>query len=336
MKTTATAALSLEDFAAARRRLATGLRVTPCHIAPALTQSLGMRIWLKREDLHRTGSFKERGARNALLSLSEDQRAAGVVAASAGNHALGLAFHGAQLGVPVTVVMPSGAPDVKISRCRALGASVLLHGASFDASQTHAAALAASTGATLVHPFDDPNVIAGQGTLALEVLQQVPDVDTIVVPVGGGGLLAGVATVIKALRPRCRVIAVEPEHAAGFLAAQICGRPVRAEVAPTLADGLAVAQVGERTFAAAAQRVDDVVTVSEDEIARAIAALARQAGAVVEGAGASALAAVLAGKVRGRSVVLPLTGRNIDRRVFERVLAEHPEATRNLDYAHAA
>lgn len=280
-----------------------------------------MAIWLKREDLQRTGSFKERGARHALLCLGAEAARRGVVAASAGNHALGLAYHGAQLGVRVTVVMPVNAPAVKIRRCRGLGADVVLHGHSFDEAQLHAVEHATRRGAVFVHPFDDLNVIAGQGTLALEILEQAPQVDTLVVPVGGGGLLAGVATVVKALRPCVRVIAVEPAHAASFVAAYLHGGPAPAALAPTLADGLAVAQMGAATFALAAPLVDDVVTVTERELSVAVAVLACRCGAVVEGAGAAALAAVLAGRIRGRTIVVPITGRNIDPRAHAAVLA---------------
>jgi threonine dehydratase len=320
-----TPTLNLSDVQAARRRLAGGLRQTPCLIAPALSDIAGIRLWLKRDDLQRTGSFKERGARHALLCLNDAGRARGVVAASAGNHALGLAYHGAQLGVRVTVVMPAGAPAVKVTRCRGLGAEVVLHGDGFEAAQRFAHDLAAQTGAAYVHPFDDVNVIAGQGTMALEILEQVPAFDTLVVPVGGGGLLAGVATVVKALRPRVRVVAVEPENAAGFFAS-VAHREVRTvRVQPTLADGLAVARVGANALALAAPLVDDVVTVTEAEIAAGMAALARRAGAVVEGAGATALAAVLAGKVRGGAIVLPVCGRNIDARTHDAVLASQPD-----------
>jgi threonine dehydratase len=327
--------LNLNDVQAARRRLAGGLRLTPCLLAPALSDIAGIRLWLKRDDLQRTGSFKERGARHALLCLSEAERSRGVVAASAGNHALGLAYHGAQLGVRVTVVMPAGAPAVKVARCRGLGAEVVLHGDGFEAAQHFARELTARTGATYVHPFDDLSVIAGQGTMALEILEQVSAFDTLVVPVGGGGLLAGVATVVKALRPRVRIVAVEPETAAGFSAAAAHGgvRPV--SVRPTLADGLAVARVGTNTFALAAPLVDEVVTVTEAELAAAMAALARNAGAVVEGAGAAALAAVLAGKVRGDAIVLPVCGRNVDARVHEAVLASQPEPQPSV-LSHAA
>lgn len=341
MKTESAPALSLADVEAARARLAHGLRLTPCLIAPVLAEIAGMagaEIWLKRDDLQRTGSFKERGARNALVCLTAAERARGVVAASAGNHALGLAYHGAQLGVRVTVVMPTTAPEIKVARCRSLGAEVVLQGASFEAAHAFAGQLAqgctqdtdtaaSSSGPVLVHPFDDPRVMAGQGTMALEILEQVPALDTIVVPVGGGGLLAGVATVVKALRPDVRVIAVEPEQAAGFSAALHCGAPVDVAMTGTIADGLAVARVGRASFAAAARLVDDVVTVTERELGRAVAVLARSCGAVVEGAGATALAAVLAGKVSGRRVVLPVCGRNIDAATHAAILAAYPPAS---------
>lgn len=317
-----TTALGLADVEAARRRLATGLRLTPCLLAPRLSDIAGVPLWLKRDDLQRTGSFKERGARHALLCLTEEERRRGVVTASAGNHALGLAFHGAQLGIAVTVVMPAHAPAVKAARCRGLGATVVLHGENFEQAYQQARALAEERQAIFVHPFDDLSVIAGQGTMALEFLEQVPELKTIVVPVGGGGLLAGVATVIKARRPDVRVVAAEPEHAAGFLAACLNRRPAPATLLPTLADGLAVAQVGASSFAIAAPRVDDVVTVSEAEIAVAVALLAQEEGAVVEGAGAVALAAVLAGKVAPAATVVPITGRNIDARVHTRVVTE--------------
>ena len=336
MKTATTPALRLADVVAARRRLATELRLTPCLIAPALSELAGLKLWLKRDDLQRTGSFKERGARHALLCLNEAARGRGVIAASAGNHALGLAYHGAQLGVRVTVVMPSAAPAVKITRCRGLGAEVVLHGENFEQAHAYAQRLAATSGAALVHPFDDLNVIAGQGTMALEILEQAPGLDTLVVPVGGGGLLAGVATVVKALRPAVRVIAVEPANAAGFVAAYLHGGPAFAPLKPTLADGLAVARVGATAFALAAPLVDDVVTVTEDEIAVAIALLARRAGIVAEGAGATALAAVFAGKISARAAVVPICGRNIDPRVHEQAVAHGDLVASRQSERHAA
>jgi len=307
--------LSLDDVLQAQTRLAGGVRVTPCALSARLSELAGMRIIAKHDYLQATGSFKERGARHALLCLTNVQRARGVIAASAGNHALGLAFHGRELGVPVTVVMPRNAPRVKAGRCHTLGARVVLHGDTYDEASVHARALASNHGLAYVHPFDDLAVIAGQGTLALEALFAEPDVDAVVVPVGGGGLLAGVAAVFKALRPDVRVIGVEPAHAAGLAAARNAGRPVRTATLPTLADGLAVAQTGAHTFAHAQAFVDDVVTVSEDDLALALLAAHEAHGVTLEGAGATALAACLAGRLPGlvgKRVLVALTGANID------------------------
>jgi threonine dehydratase len=274
-----------------------------------------MEIIVKHDYLQATGSFKERGARNALACLTPAQRLRGVVAASAGNHALGLAWHGRELGVPVTVVMPRNAPRVKAGRCHTLGARVVLQGNTYDEASAYALALADDQGLAYVHPFDDLAVIAGQGTLALEALLAEPDVDAFVVPVGGGGLLAGVATVVKALRPHVQVIGVEPAHAAGLTAARHAGRPVRTTTLPTFADGLAVAQTGAHTFAHAQARADDVVTVSEDDLALALLAAHESHGLVLEGAGVAGLAACLAGRLpalAGKRVLVALTGANID------------------------
>lgn len=307
--------ISFESVSDAHARIADGLRPTPSAVSAPLSAATGMTLIAKHDYQQATGSFKERGARNALVCLNAAQQARGVVAASAGNHALGLAWHGRELGVAVTVVMPRSAPRVKAGRCHALGAKVVLHGDTFEEASAHARALELSEGLTPIHPFDDANVIAGQGTLALEVLLAFPDVDAFVVPVGGGGLLAGVATVVKALRPEALVIGVEPAHAAGFHAASQAGRPVPVALLPTLADGLAVARAGQRTFATALPLVDRLVTVSEDEIALAMLVLAETHHVTSEGAGATALAACLAGRLpelRGKRVAVALTGRNID------------------------
>lgn len=307
--------LTLDDVARAHQRVAGGVRVTPCAPSARLSALAGMEIIAKHDYLQATGSFKERGARNALASLAPALRARGVVAASAGNHALGLAFHGRELGVPVTVVMPRNAPRVKATRCHALDARVVLHGDTYDEASHHALALAEAGGLAYVHPFDDLAVIAGQGTLALEALLAEPDVDAFVVPVGGGGLLSGVATVVKALRPEVRVIGVEPAHAAGLAAARQAGRPVRTATLPSLADGLSVAQTGAHTFAHAQAFADDVVTVSEDDLALALLAAHEAHGVTLEGAGATALAACLGGRLpslAGKRALVALTGANID------------------------
>ena len=309
-----------DDVLAARLALAAGIRRTPCMRVGSIGPR-GTEVWLKREDLQRTGSFKERGARNALLCLNGESRRRGVVAASAGNHALGLAYHGQALGIPVTVVMPRGAPRVKVERCRGLGARIIQVGDSFSEAEAQASLLAASEGLALVHPFDDPRVMAGQGTLALEALDQVEDAQVLVVPVGGGGLLAGAAAALCARGSGASLIAVEPEGAASLHRSLEGGEPVRVSVAPTLADGLAVACVARRTLEAARPRVSRSVTVGEDELASAIGYLARTLGIVAEGAGAAAFAAVLFGKCPPGRVIIPITGRNIDPAVHARILA---------------
>jgi threonine dehydratase len=325
--------LTLETVQQAQARVAGGLRLTPCAYSTPLSEITGMSIFFKRDYEQATGSFKERGARNALLMLSPDERVRGVVAASAGNHALGLAYHGRLLGISVTVVMPRTAPRIKAERCRELGARVILHGGGFAEAADFALRLGREEHRTFIHPFEDDAVIAGQGTLALEVLDQVPDFDAWVVPVGGGGLLAGVATVVKMARPGAEIIAVEPAHAAGLTVALSAGRPVQVPVSPTLADGLAVAQVGDNTFALAHDRVDRCVTVTEDEIAVALFELAEREGTIVEGAAAAGLAACLSGKLshlQGKRVIIPLGGRNIDPAVHARALWRG-QATREFE-----
>jgi len=315
--------LTLDSVRQAHARIAGGLRPTPCAVSGPLSELAGMSLIVKHDYLQATGSFKERGARHALECLDARTRARGVVAASAGNHALGLAHHGRELGISVTVVMPRTAPRVKAGRCHALGAHVVLQGETFEEAEQHARALAAAHGYAFVHPFNDATVIAGQGTLALEILFAHPDLDAIVLPVGGGGLLAGVATVVKALRPEVQVIAVEPAHAAGFGAALQAGRPVPVPLLPTLADGLAVARAGSLTLSTALPWVDRSVTVSEDEIAFAMLVLTEQHAVTIEGAGAAGLAACLAGRLPelvGKRVAVPLTGRNVDPSTHARAL----------------
>ncbi|HEY5894086.1 MAG TPA: threonine ammonia-lyase [Chthoniobacterales bacterium] len=328
MKTQSTSGVSLSEIVAARLRLNGSVAHTPCAESAALSELTGAQIFCKQEYLQRTGSFKERGARNALAQLTPGQARLGVIAASAGNHALGLAWHGRALGIPVTVVMPRFAPLVKVARCRQFGATVVLHGDTFDESRNEAGRLAEERQLTYIHPFDDPHVIAGQGTLAFEILEQVPDAEAIVVPVGGGGLLAGVATVLQALKPDLQIIGVEPANAASFAAGLAAKEPVRVSTRFTLADGLAVAEAGKHTLAIAQPLVNRMVTVGEEELALAILRLAELEKCIIEGAGATGLAALLSGQLpdlAGRRVVLLLTGGNIDplahSRVIERGLA---------------
>jgi len=315
--------ITLADVEAARARIAGGVYLSPCVESIPLSELTGAHVWCKLDYLQRTGSFKERGARNALLLLSPEQRARGVIAASAGNHAQGIAYHGGLLGIPTTVVMPKFAALIKVTNCRQLGANVVLHGNDLAEARAHAEALAEREGLTFIHPFDNADVMAGQGTMALEILEQTPDLDAIVVPVGGGGLLSGIGTVMRAKRPQTHVVAVEPEHAQCFVAARAAGHPVPFALAPTLADGLAVEQLGTLPFEVLQHVVDEVVTVDEGSIALAILRLIELEKSVVEGAGATPLAAFLAGKLehlRGRKVVLVLCGGNIDLTMLDRVI----------------
>lgn len=315
--------VTLSDLRAARRRIADGVVVTPCPESIPLSDATGAHIFCKLDNLQRTGSFKERGARNALLRLTPDQRKRGVIAASAGNHAAALAYHGQLLKTPVTVVMPDYAPLIKISTCKKLGARVLVHGVDFAAARAKADELVASEGLSYIHGFDAPDIIAGQGTLGLEILDQVRNVDAIVCPVGGGGLLAGVALAVKSVRPRVKVIAVESEATGNLTAAMKAKKPVNVPRRPTLADGLATLTVGPNSFSLIRNRVDRVVRVTEDQISLAILRMLEMEKIVVEGAAAAPLAAMLSGQLDellGKRVVLVACGGNIDPAILSRVI----------------
>ena len=315
--------ITLADIEAARTRIAGGVYLSPCVESIPLSRLTGATIHCKLDYLQRTGSFKERGARNALLLLTPEQRKRGVIAASAGNHAQGIAYHASLLGIPATVVMPKFAALVKVTNCRHLGANVILHGADLTEARTHAGEIAERDGLTFIHPFDNEHVIAGQGTVALEILEQTPGVEAIVVPVGGGGLIAGIGTVVKAKRPEVEVIGVEPDAAASMTAALAKGAPELVLLASTLADGLAVAKLGAAPFEIVRHVVDRVVTVDEASIALAVLRLVELEKSVVEGAGAAPLAAFIAGKLdalKGKRVVLMLAGGNIDLTMLGRVI----------------
>jgi len=315
--------LSVSEIVAAEERIAGGIYHSPCPESIPLSEICRARIYCKLEYLQRTGSFKERGARNALLLLEPKARQRGVISASAGNHALGLAYHGSLLGIPVAVVMPRYAPLIKRTTCKRLGAEIVLHGETFGEAFDFANQMAADRGLTYIHGFDDPRIIAGQGTMGLEILEQVPDVQAIVIPVGGGGLAAGVAVAVKSLQPAVKLLGVEPERAAGFSASLAAGHVVKAPVKPTLADGLAVGRVGALAFQLAAPRLERVVTVSERELALAMLRLAELEKSVVEGAGAAPLAALMNGKLPeldGLKTVMILSGGNVDPLVFSRVI----------------
>lgn len=315
--------LAFSDITAARDRIAGGVALTPCPYSAPLSEICGCEVYCKLEFLQRTGSFKERGARNALLLLDSAQKKKGVIAASAGNHALALAWHGGHLGVPVTVVMPTYAPLVKQVNCRRAGAKIVLHGASFQEAKAKADEIAQEQSLTYIHGYDNLAIIAGQGTLGLEVAEQVPQLDAIIVPIGGGGLIAGVATALKQLKPTIQVIGVEPANSTCFTSALAEGHCVRVPSQPTLADGLAVGIVGENAFAIARGLVDRVIQVSEGEIALAIVRLMELEKSVVEGAGAAALAAITSGQLAdlaGKKVALVLTGGNIDLTILSRLI----------------
>lgn len=315
--------VNFSDIKAAAERIKGRVVYSPCPASVPLSVATGLEIFCKLEYLQRTGSFKERGACNALLLLSREEQQRGVIAASAGNHALGVTYHGKLLGIPVTVVMPKTAPLTKVTNCRQMGANVILQGNNYEDARLHATQLAAERGLTLIHGFNDPAVIAGQGTMGLEILEQVPDLDAIIVPIGGAGLVAGVALAIKTLKPNVIVIGVEPDRAISYIASLKAGVPTPVTIKPTLADGLAVSCVGNNAFEIARKYVDRTVVVRERDIALAVLRLVELEKAVVEGAGAAPLAACLAGLVpelAGRKVVLPLCGGNIDTTVLGRVL----------------
>ncbi|GMV27493.1 MAG: threonine ammonia-lyase [Phycisphaerae bacterium] len=317
--------VTFDQIVAARRRIAGGIYMSPCESSLSLSQLCGCEVYTKLEYLQSTGSFKERGARNALLQLDQAARSRGVIAASAGNHALALAYHGHELSIPVTVVMPRFAPLVKRSRCHELGATVVLSGENIGQAKSLADSIAAEKNLTYIHGFDAPEVIAGQGTIGLEILDQVDRPDAVLVPVGGGGLIAGISLAIKTASPQTQVIAVSARNTGSFAASFAAGEPTTVVPSPTLADGLAVPRVGDRALAIARRHVDRCVEVGEDHIAQAIVRLADREKGVVEGAGAVPLAAFLARSLddlHGKRVVLVLAGGNIDMTVLGRVI-EH-------------
>ena len=315
--------ITFADVEAARERIKGAIYYPPCRLSIPLSELTGMKIFCKLDNLQRTGSFKERGARNALSQLSSDQKKRGVIAASAGNHAQALAYQGRLLGVPATVVMPKHAPLIKVNNCQKLGANVVLHGKDFGEAKSYAHEIAAEKGLAYVDGYDDPAIIAGQGTMGLEILEQVPDVDAVIVPVGGAGLLAGVALAVKTKKASAKMIAVEAENVASFSAALEAGKPTRIALRPTLADGLAIPQVGNNAFEISQPRVDEAVIVNEEQIALSILRIVELEKGVVEGAAATPLAACLSGKLgrlAGRRVVLLLCGGNIDPNVLSRVI----------------
>ena len=315
--------LTAADVVAARGRIGAQVVTTGCPESFALRGVTGCPTYLKAELRQQTGSFKDRGSLNKLMQLGEAEREAGVVAASAGNHAQALARHAARLGIPCTIVMPNNAPLIKVSNTRASGARVIQTGETLSDGMAVVDRLVTVERLTLVHAFDDLAVMAGQGTMGLEILEQVPDVSVIVVPVGGGGMISGVATAVKAAKPGVSVIGVEAEASPGAVRSLEAGAPAHVEMSDTLADGIAVKRIGDLTYPHLEALADDVVLVSEEEIIRAIFFMLEREKLVVEGAGAVGVAALLEGKVRveaGDTVVCILSGGNIDMNMVSRII----------------
>jgi threonine dehydratase len=287
-----------------------------------LSALTGQQIYLKLENLQMTGSFKERGALNRIAMLTPEQAARGVVAASAGNHAQGVAYHATKRGIRALIVMPLATPLVKVTATRGFGAEVVLYGANYDEACEEAMRLCVAEGMTFIHPFDDAVVMAGQGTIGLELLEQVPKLEAVVVPIGGGGLIGGIACAIKESRPEIRVIGVQTSRLPSMIAAVELHRPVTIEPATTIADGIAVRRVGDVTLPVVERYVDEIVTVDEDEIASAILVLLEREKTLAEGAGATALAALLQKKtsLNGAHTAVMVCGGNIDVTLLSRII----------------
>ena len=311
-------AVTLDMIKDARRAMQGIVRNTPLDPAP----HVGRNIYIKAENLQLTGSFKLRGAYNKIRSLTSEEAARGVIACSAGNHAQGIAYSASMLGIRSTICMPAGAPLSKVESTKGYGAEVVLVPGVYDDAAREARRLAQEHGYTFAHPFDDPLVIAGQGTIGLEILEQLPQVEQVIVPIGGGGLISGIAVAIKTLKPSCRIIGVQAAKAASMYLSQIEGAPVELTSVVTIADGIAVKKPGELTFALCQRYVDEIITVSEGEIACAILRLIEGQKTVAEGAGAAAVAAALFGKVDtlGRPTVCVVSGGNVDVTTLSRIV----------------
>jgi threonine dehydratase len=315
--------ISLVDIEAARKRIAGSVFLSPCAYSETLSRATGTALWLKLENLQRTGSFKERGACNKLTAMSPADRACGVVCASAGNHAQGVAYHAERLGMDATVVMPEVAPLVKVTCTRGFGARVVLHGATFEEAFEKAKEIEAAEHRIFVHAFEDERIMAGQGTIGLELLEQNPYLDAVVVAIGGGGLAAGIAIAMKETNPRIQLFGVETSALPSMKAAFDAGAPVTVPAARTIAEGIAVRRVGDMTFEACKKYLDDIVLVDEEEIAEAILMLLEREKTVAEGAGAATLAALLHGRIPsllGKKVAAVISGGNIDVNVISRVI----------------
>jgi len=314
--------ITLADVVTARERLRGAVYYTPCAHSEMLSGLTGQQIYLKLENLQMTGAFKERGALNRIATLTPEQAARGVVAASAGNHAQGVAYHATRRGIRSLIVMPLATPLVKVTATRGFGAEVVLYGANYDEACEEALRLCAAEGMTFIHPFDDPVVMAGQGTIGLEMLEQVPDLEAVAVPIGGGGLIGGIACAVKESRPGVRVVGVQTSRLPSMAAAVAEHRPVTIDPATTIADGIAVRRAGDITLPVIEKYVDEIVTVDEDEIASAILVLLEREKTLAEGAGATALAALLQHRtsLKGARTAVVIGGGNIDVTLLSRII----------------
>ncbi|WP_309092656.1 threonine ammonia-lyase [Phenylobacterium sp.] len=314
--------LSFDDILAAKERLQGHIERTPCRHSRTLSEITGAEVWVKFENLQFTAAYKERGALNKLLLLDEQVRKRGVIAASAGNHSQGLSYHAARLGIPVTIVMPKGTPFVKVQQTRAHGAEVVIDGEGYDEASATARRLCAERDLTFVHPFDDLDVMAGQGTVALEMLEDAPDLEVLPIPIGGGGLIAGMATVAKHLKKDIEVVGLEPAMFPSFTAKMRGVRTAKNGAGSTIAEGIAVREVGDTSYAVARPLIDEVLLIEEPYFERGIALYTNVEKTVTEGAGAASLAALLAypERFRGRKCGLVITGGNIDTRLLASVL----------------
>ena len=289
---------------------------------PTMEKLTGNKVFFKLENLQKTGSFKVRGALNKIMHLTDEEKARGVIASSAGNHAQGVALGATNLGIKSTIVMPGTAPLSKVMATRGYGAEVVQVGTVYDDAYKKACEIQAETGATFLHPFDDPYVIAGQGTIGMEIIEDLEDVDMVIVPIGGGGIASGIAKAVKSLKPSVKMVGVEAENAASMLEAVKQGCPCTIKTTPTIADGIAVARAGQLTCEMIRDYVDEIVTVSEDDIARAILFLMEKGKVVAEGAGATPVAALLAGKIKeqGQNICCVISGGNSDINMIERII----------------
>ena len=314
--------ITLSDIQAATGRIRESIYISPCARSETFSEATGNTVFLKLDNLQRTGAFKERGALNKLLCLTDKERKAGVIAASAGNHAQGVAYHAGKRGIRAQICMPLTTPLIKVSATKAYGAEVILHGANYDEACEEAIRRSKSDGLTFVHPFDDDVVIAGQGSLGLEILQQHPDIEAVIVPIGGGGLIGGISCAIKESNPKVQVFGVQPSRLPSMKMALAEGKPVTIPAATTIADGIAVRRTGVRTLELVKKYVDDVVTVDDEEIANAILLLLEHEKTLAEGAGAAAIAALLNRKLHltGKRVAVVIGGGNIDVTLLSRII----------------